>query len=87
VALFAEGSHAADDLPYKVRSTAVISGMVLGPAMLVCFLLRLPAELLLLLLRLPAELLLVLVAAAQVCGRRGAGVGFAEKLKHGESHA
>ena len=38
VALFAEGSHAADDLPHKVRSTAVISGMVLGPAMLVCFL-------------------------------------------------
>ena len=38
VSLFAEGSHAADDLPRKVRSTAVISGMVLGPAMLVCFL-------------------------------------------------
>jgi O-antigen/teichoic acid export membrane protein len=38
VALFAEGSHAADDLPRKVRSSAVISGILLGPTMLVCFL-------------------------------------------------
>jgi O-antigen/teichoic acid export membrane protein len=36
--LFAEGSHAANDLPRKVRSSAVIIGMVLGPGMLVCFL-------------------------------------------------
>ncbi len=38
VSLFAEGSHAADDLPRKVRAAAAISGMLLGPAMLVCFL-------------------------------------------------
>jgi O-antigen/teichoic acid export membrane protein len=38
VSLFAEGSNAADDLPRKVRSTAAISGMLLGPAMLACFL-------------------------------------------------
>jgi O-antigen/teichoic acid export membrane protein len=38
VSLFAEGSHAADDLPRKVRSSAVIISMILGPAMLVCFL-------------------------------------------------
>ena len=38
VSLFSEGSHAADDLPRKVRASAAISGMVLGPAMLVCFL-------------------------------------------------
>jgi O-antigen/teichoic acid export membrane protein len=38
VSLFAEGSHAADDLPRKVRASAAISGMLLGPAMLVCFL-------------------------------------------------
>jgi len=36
VSLFAEGSHAADDLPRKIRSSAVILAMVLGPAMLVC---------------------------------------------------
>jgi len=36
--LFAEGSHAADNLPRKVRASAAISGMLLGPAMLVCFL-------------------------------------------------
>jgi O-antigen/teichoic acid export membrane protein len=38
VSLLAEGSHAAGDLPRKVRTTAAISGMLLGPAMLVCFL-------------------------------------------------
>jgi O-antigen/teichoic acid export membrane protein len=38
VSLFAEGSRAADNLPRKVRASAAISGMLLGPAMLVCFL-------------------------------------------------
>ena len=38
VSLFAEGSHAAGDLQRKVRASAAISGMLLGPAMLVCFL-------------------------------------------------
>ena len=38
LSLFAEGSHAAADLPRKVRASAAISGMLLGPAMLVCFL-------------------------------------------------
>jgi O-antigen/teichoic acid export membrane protein len=38
VALFAEGSHAAVDLPRKVRASVAISGMILGPAMLVSFL-------------------------------------------------
>jgi O-antigen/teichoic acid export membrane protein len=38
VSLFAEGSHAVDNLPHKVRVTAAISGMLIGPAMLVCFL-------------------------------------------------
>jgi O-antigen/teichoic acid export membrane protein len=38
VSLFAEGSHAAGDLPRKVRSSAAICGTLLGPAMLVCFL-------------------------------------------------
>ena len=38
MSLFAEGSHAADDLPRKVRSSAAIISMILGPAMLVCFL-------------------------------------------------
>src|SRR5206468_9462793 len=37
VSLFAEGSHAADDLSRKVRSTAIIIGMIIGPAMFVCF--------------------------------------------------
>jgi O-antigen/teichoic acid export membrane protein len=37
VSLFAEGSHAAHDLSHKVRASAVISGMILGPGMLVCF--------------------------------------------------
>jgi O-antigen/teichoic acid export membrane protein len=35
--LFAEGSHAADDLPRKVRSSALIIGMLMGPGMLICF--------------------------------------------------
>lgn len=38
MSLFAEGSYAADDLPRKVRSSATIISMILGPAMLVCFL-------------------------------------------------
>lgn len=37
VSLFAEGSHAADDLPRKVRSSALIIGMLLVPTMLFCF--------------------------------------------------
>lgn len=37
LSLFAEGSHAADELPRKVRSSAKILAMVLGPAMLACF--------------------------------------------------
>jgi O-antigen/teichoic acid export membrane protein len=37
VSLFAEGSHAANDLSRKVRSTALITSMIIGPAMLVCF--------------------------------------------------
>jgi O-antigen/teichoic acid export membrane protein len=36
--LFAEGSRTADDLPRKVRASAAIIGMILGPIMLVCFL-------------------------------------------------
>jgi len=36
--LFAEGSHAADDLPRKVRSSIKIIAMLLVPGMLVCFL-------------------------------------------------
>jgi len=35
--LFAEGSHAAHDLTRKVRSSAVIISMLLGPGILVCF--------------------------------------------------
>lgn len=38
VSLFAEGSHAELDLSRKVRASAVISGVLLTPAMLVCFL-------------------------------------------------
>ena len=38
VSLFAEGSHAVDGLPRKVRAAAVISCMILGPTMLMCFL-------------------------------------------------
>jgi O-antigen/teichoic acid export membrane protein len=38
MSLFAEGSHAADDLPRKIRSSAAIISMILGPAMLFCFL-------------------------------------------------
>jgi O-antigen/teichoic acid export membrane protein len=38
LSLFAEGSHAADDLPRKVRMSAAIISMIIGPAMLVCFL-------------------------------------------------
>src|SRR6266849_6569428 len=38
VSLFAEGSHVADDLQRKVRSSAVIIGILLCPAMLICFL-------------------------------------------------
>jgi adenylyl-sulfate kinase len=37
LSLFAEGSHARDDLRRKVRSSAVISSVLLCPAMLVCF--------------------------------------------------
>jgi O-antigen/teichoic acid export membrane protein len=37
VSLFAEGSHAADDLSHKVRTTAKIIALIIGPAMLVCF--------------------------------------------------
>jgi O-antigen/teichoic acid export membrane protein len=37
VSLFAEGSHAAGDLSRKVRSTAIIIGLIMGPAMLICF--------------------------------------------------
>lgn len=37
VSLFAEGSHTADGLSRKVRSTALIIGMIIVPAMLVCF--------------------------------------------------
>ena len=36
VSLFAEGSHAADDLPRKVRSSSIILALLLGPAMLIC---------------------------------------------------
>ena len=38
VSLFAEGSHVANDLQRKVRSSAVIIGILLCPAMLICFL-------------------------------------------------
>jgi len=38
MSLFAEGSHAIDDLPRKVRSTILIIGIIIGPAMLFCFL-------------------------------------------------
>jgi O-antigen/teichoic acid export membrane protein len=38
VVLFAEGSHTADDVQRKVRSSAVIIGMLLGPAMLIALL-------------------------------------------------
>jgi O-antigen/teichoic acid export membrane protein len=37
VSLFAEGSHAADDLSRKVRSTAKIIALIIGPAMFICF--------------------------------------------------
>lgn len=36
--LFAEGSHAADSLPRKVRSSARIISMILCPGILICFL-------------------------------------------------
>jgi O-antigen/teichoic acid export membrane protein len=35
--LFAEGSHAEGDLWRKVRSSALITSMILGPGILVCF--------------------------------------------------
>lgn len=35
--LFAEGSHTADNLAGKVRSSAIAIGMLLSPAMLICF--------------------------------------------------
>ncbi|HEY7418146.1 MAG TPA: polysaccharide biosynthesis C-terminal domain-containing protein, partial [Ktedonobacteraceae bacterium] len=38
LSLFAEGSQAADDLPRKIRSSVAISGILLCPAMLICFL-------------------------------------------------
>lgn len=38
LSLYAEGSHAANDLPRKVRASAAIISMIIGPAMLVCFL-------------------------------------------------
>jgi O-antigen/teichoic acid export membrane protein len=38
MSLFAEGSHAANDLPRKVRSSALIISMIIGPAMLLCLL-------------------------------------------------
>ena len=38
LSLFAEGSHAAENLPRKVRASVAIISMILGPAMLVCFL-------------------------------------------------
>ena len=38
VSLFAEGSHAAEDLPRKLRSSVVIIGILLVPTMLFCFL-------------------------------------------------
>ncbi len=37
VALFAEGSHRYIDLPRKVRSSVLVTGMVLAPSMLLCF--------------------------------------------------
>lgn len=37
VSLFAEGSHAANTLPQKVRSSIMIIGSVLVPAMILCF--------------------------------------------------
>jgi O-antigen/teichoic acid export membrane protein len=37
VSLFAEGSHAASNLPHKVRSSIMIIGSLLVPAMIVCF--------------------------------------------------
>ncbi|HZS77088.1 MAG TPA: oligosaccharide flippase family protein [Ktedonobacteraceae bacterium] len=37
MSLFAEGSHAIDDLPRKVRSTILIISMIIGPGMLFCF--------------------------------------------------
>lgn len=36
--LFAEGSHGADDVLRKVRNSALITGLLLGPAMLIMFL-------------------------------------------------
>lgn len=38
MSLFAEGSHAADDLPRKVRSSILFIGMIIGPGMLFCLL-------------------------------------------------
>jgi O-antigen/teichoic acid export membrane protein len=38
LSLFAEGSHAADDLPRKIRSSALIISAIIGPSMLFCFL-------------------------------------------------
>jgi len=37
VSLFAEGSHAANTLPQKVRSSIMIIGSLLVPAMILCF--------------------------------------------------
>jgi O-antigen/teichoic acid export membrane protein len=37
VSLFAEGSHAANTLPQKVRSSILIIGSLLVPAMILCF--------------------------------------------------
>ena len=37
MSLFAEGSHAVEDLPRKVRSSVLIIGIIIGPAMLFCF--------------------------------------------------
>jgi O-antigen/teichoic acid export membrane protein len=38
ISLFAEGSHMADDLPRKLSSSTRILAILLGPAMLFCFL-------------------------------------------------
>ena len=38
MSLFAEGSHAAEDLSRKVRSSILVIGVIIGPAMLFCFL-------------------------------------------------